>query len=184
MSRVSSTRTPGSLTLARAGCKRLAPAHSEPRAGRRTGPGTEHGRGPSGVTVPEPGTATSPPARVTNWHTFAGVVLATRNRTERSSSVNAKAAYSALSGSVWQRSESTLPRAPARVSCWRPRRTCRRCWPTSPLTDDERAAVDDGQASLDQLLERLTDGTRYPICVRSSPRSARSTSGFSADTTL
>ncbi|MFD7020526.1 hypothetical protein [Streptomyces sp. NPDC059928] len=26
-----------------------------------------------------------------------------------------------------------------------------------PLTDDERAAVDDGQAALDQLLERLTD---------------------------
>ncbi|WP_069816363.1 hypothetical protein [Streptomyces sp. TP-A0874] len=28
---------------------------------------------------------------------------------------------------------------------------------TIPLTDDERAAVDDGQAALDQLLERLTD---------------------------
>ncbi|GAA3068024.1 hypothetical protein [Streptomyces glomeratus] len=26
-----------------------------------------------------------------------------------------------------------------------------------PLTDDERAAVDDGQAALDQLLERLAD---------------------------
>ncbi|WP_293988521.1 hypothetical protein [Streptomyces sp.] len=26
-----------------------------------------------------------------------------------------------------------------------------------PLTDDERAAVDDGQAALGQLLERLTD---------------------------
>ncbi|MFI6729851.1 hypothetical protein [Streptomyces atratus] len=26
-----------------------------------------------------------------------------------------------------------------------------------PLTDDEQAAVDDGQAALDQLLERLTD---------------------------
>jgi hypothetical protein len=26
-----------------------------------------------------------------------------------------------------------------------------------PLTDDERAAVDDGQAALNQLLERLTD---------------------------
>jgi hypothetical protein len=26
-----------------------------------------------------------------------------------------------------------------------------------PLTDDERAAVDDGQAALDQLLDRLTD---------------------------
>ena len=26
-----------------------------------------------------------------------------------------------------------------------------------PLTDDERAAVDEGQAALDQLLERLTD---------------------------
>lgn len=26
-----------------------------------------------------------------------------------------------------------------------------------PLTDDERAAVDDGQAALDQLLQRLTD---------------------------
>jgi hypothetical protein len=26
-----------------------------------------------------------------------------------------------------------------------------------PLTDDERAAVDDGQAALDQLLNRLTD---------------------------
>ena len=26
-----------------------------------------------------------------------------------------------------------------------------------PLTGDERAAVDDGQAALDQLLERLTD---------------------------
>ncbi|MFD9225959.1 hypothetical protein ACFWDI_39495 [Streptomyces sp. NPDC060064] len=26
-----------------------------------------------------------------------------------------------------------------------------------PLTDDERAAIDDGQAALDQLLERLTD---------------------------
>jgi hypothetical protein len=26
-----------------------------------------------------------------------------------------------------------------------------------PLTDDERTAVDDGQAALDQLLERLTD---------------------------
>ena len=26
-----------------------------------------------------------------------------------------------------------------------------------PLTDDERAAVDDGRAALDQLLERLAD---------------------------
>lgn len=26
-----------------------------------------------------------------------------------------------------------------------------------PLTDDERAAVDDGQAAVDQLLERLAD---------------------------
>jgi hypothetical protein len=26
-----------------------------------------------------------------------------------------------------------------------------------PLTDDERGAVDDGQAALDKLLERLTD---------------------------
>ncbi len=26
-----------------------------------------------------------------------------------------------------------------------------------PLTDDERAAVDDGQAALEQLLERVTD---------------------------
>jgi hypothetical protein len=26
-----------------------------------------------------------------------------------------------------------------------------------PLTDDERAAVDDGQAALDRLLERLAD---------------------------
>jgi hypothetical protein len=26
-----------------------------------------------------------------------------------------------------------------------------------PLTDDERAAVDDGQAALDQLMDRLTD---------------------------
>ncbi|MEU1409145.1 hypothetical protein ABZ471_44085 [Streptomyces sp. NPDC005728] len=26
-----------------------------------------------------------------------------------------------------------------------------------PLTDDERAAVEDGQAALDQLLKRLTD---------------------------
>jgi hypothetical protein len=28
---------------------------------------------------------------------------------------------------------------------------------TIPLTDDERAAVDDGQAALDQLLQRLAD---------------------------
>ena len=28
---------------------------------------------------------------------------------------------------------------------------------TMPLTDDEQAAVDDGQAALDRLLERLID---------------------------
>ncbi|GGP78871.1 hypothetical protein GCM10010287_36710 [Streptomyces variabilis] len=28
---------------------------------------------------------------------------------------------------------------------------------TIPLTDEEQAAVDDGQAALDQLLERLAD---------------------------
>jgi hypothetical protein len=36
-----------------------------------------------------------------------------------------------------------------------------------PLTDDERAAVDDGQAALDQLLERLVD---VPTPVGSTPR--------------
>ncbi|MET9888110.1 hypothetical protein ABZZ20_34320 [Streptomyces sp. NPDC006430] len=36
-----------------------------------------------------------------------------------------------------------------------------------PLTDDERAAVDDGQAALDQLLERLTD---IPTPVGPTPR--------------
>ncbi|MGW2598141.1 hypothetical protein [Streptomyces klenkii] len=32
-----------------------------------------------------------------------------------------------------------------------------------PLTGDERAAVDDGQASLDQLLTRLTDVPTRPL---------------------
>ncbi|OIJ97520.1 hypothetical protein BIV25_14885 [Streptomyces sp. MUSC 14] len=36
-----------------------------------------------------------------------------------------------------------------------------------PLTDDERAAVDDGHAALDQLLERLTD---VPIPAGPTPR--------------
>lgn len=36
-----------------------------------------------------------------------------------------------------------------------------------PLTDDERAAVDDGQAALDQLLERLVD---VPIPAGATPR--------------
>ena len=36
-----------------------------------------------------------------------------------------------------------------------------------PLTDDERAAVDDGQAALEKLLERLAD---VPIPAGSTPR--------------
>ncbi|WP_392666979.1 hypothetical protein [Streptomyces sp. LN785] len=36
-----------------------------------------------------------------------------------------------------------------------------------PLTDDERAAVDDGRTALDQLLERLTD---VPTPTGSTPR--------------
>ena len=36
-----------------------------------------------------------------------------------------------------------------------------------PLTDDERAAVDDGQAALDQLLERLVD---VPTPAGTTPR--------------
>ena len=36
-----------------------------------------------------------------------------------------------------------------------------------PLTDDERAAVDDGQTALDRLLERLTD---IPIPAGPTPR--------------
>lgn len=36
-----------------------------------------------------------------------------------------------------------------------------------PLTDDERAAVDDGQAALDQLLDRLTD---FPTPAGPTPR--------------
>ena len=36
-----------------------------------------------------------------------------------------------------------------------------------PLTDDERAAVDDGQAALDSLLSRLTD---VPTPTGSTPR--------------
>jgi hypothetical protein len=36
-----------------------------------------------------------------------------------------------------------------------------------PLTDDERAAVDEGQAALDQLLERLAD---VPTPAGATPR--------------
>ncbi|WP_369220647.1 hypothetical protein AB5J52_00580 [Streptomyces sp. R39] len=36
-----------------------------------------------------------------------------------------------------------------------------------PLTDDERVAADDGQATLDQLLERLTD---VPAAAGPAPR--------------
>lgn len=41
-----------------------------------------------------------------------------------------------------------------------------------PLTDDERAALDDGQAALGQFLERLTDVLPQPDrhYVRSAPR--------------
>lgn len=46
-----------------------------------------------------------------------------------------------------------------------------------PLTDDERAAVDDGQTALDQLLERLTD---VPAPAGPTPRQI----GVSATATL
>ena len=52
---------------------------------------------------------------------------------------------------------STPPRTPARPSCSKPRTTCSGCSPSIPLTDDERAAVEDGQAALDKLLARLAD---------------------------
>ncbi|MEU4770018.1 hypothetical protein AB0H12_43050 [Actinosynnema sp. NPDC023794] len=46
-----------------------------------------------------------------------------------------------------------------------------------PLTDDEQAAIDDGQAALDQLLERLAD---VPTPTGAAPREI----GISATTTL
>lgn len=46
-----------------------------------------------------------------------------------------------------------------------------------PLTDDERAAVDDGQTALDQLLERLAD---VPTPAGPTPRQI----GVPADATL
>jgi hypothetical protein len=42
-------------------------------------------------------------------------------------------------------------------NCWRPKTISQRMLATIPPTDDERAAVDDGQAALDQLLQRLAD---------------------------
>ncbi|MGW5063950.1 hypothetical protein ACWEQ2_42950 [Streptomyces sp. NPDC004096] len=48
-------------------------------------------------------------------------------------------------------------KASSRAGFWKPRRTCRRCSQALPLTDGERAAVDYGQAALDQLLDRLAE---------------------------
>ena len=52
---------------------------------------------------------------------------------------------------------STPRRTPAKGQLLEAKDNLQRMLATVPLTDDERAAVDDGQAALDQLLERLVD---------------------------
>ncbi|KOV74077.1 hypothetical protein ADL00_03005 [Streptomyces sp. AS58] len=49
------------------------------------------------------------------------------------------------------------PRASSKGQLLEAKKSLQKMLAATPLTDDERAAVDDGQAALDQLLERLTD---------------------------
>ena len=49
------------------------------------------------------------------------------------------------------------PKDSSRAQLLEARANLQRMLVSVPLTDDERAAVDDGQAALDKLLERLAD---------------------------
>jgi hypothetical protein len=57
------------------------------------------------------------------------------------------------------------PRTPARLL--EAKDNLQRMLASIPLSDEERAAVDDGQAALDQLLERLVD---VPTPAGTTPR--------------
>jgi hypothetical protein len=50
-----------------------------------------------------------------------------------------------------------IPKDSSKVQLLEAKDNLQRMLAAIPLTDDERAAVDDGQAALDQLLIRLTD---------------------------
>jgi hypothetical protein len=49
------------------------------------------------------------------------------------------------------------PKASSKGQLLEAKENLQKMFASIPLTDDERAAVDDGRAALDQLLERLTD---------------------------
>ncbi|MFF7603529.1 hypothetical protein [Streptomyces mirabilis] len=55
------------------------------------------------------------------------------------------------------RSDFYTPKGSSRGQLLETKENLQKMLANIPLTDDERAAVDDGQAALDQLLERLTD---------------------------
>jgi hypothetical protein len=50
-----------------------------------------------------------------------------------------------------------IPKSSSRAQLLEAKANLQRMLIAIPLTDDERAAVDDGQAALDQLLDRLAD---------------------------
>ncbi len=68
------------------------------------------------------------------------------------------------------------PRAPPRPQLLEAKDNLQRMLTSIPLTDDERAAVDDGQAALDGLLGRLTD-----VPTHTAPPNAREMSGFGSE---
>ena len=67
------------------------------------------------------------------------------------SSSNARTAWPAPAAT------STLPKASSKGQLLEAKENLQRMLVSIPLTDDEHAAVEDGQAALDQLLERLVD---------------------------
>ncbi len=66
------------------------------------------------------------------------------------------------------------PKASARAQLLEAKDNLQHMLASIPLTDDERAAVDDGQAALDSLLNRLADTPprQAPHPARSEPRVA------------
>jgi hypothetical protein len=52
---------------------------------------------------------------------------------------------------------STLRRSSSKAQLLEAKENLQRMLASVPLTDDEQAAVDEGQSALDRLLERLTD---------------------------
>ncbi len=68
-----------------------------------------------------------------------------------------RAAPAAPGGALRRRCDFYTPKDATKAQLLEARANLQRMHVSVPLTDDERAAVDDGQAALDKLLERLAD---------------------------